>query len=275
MAWSRLVVLHHLHDKLWEAFYPAPIDRIGSLVERKIAPLAYRSSTVATLAPSGRTDLINRTPLRADRIHVVRPGINDSFRVESPDHERSATPLLLAVGRLTAAKQFDKAIRVLHAISDHHPGATLTIVGDGPERASLAALIERLGLSERVTLVGRVSDDELRRLYTSAWLLLATSLSEGWGMTLTEAAAAGTPAVATDIIGHRDAMGEGAGVLAHSDEAFASAVRSLLDDPAELAACSKRAFVSSQALSWDRTAAELLQLLVTGSLAPSRTRTRP
>ncbi len=112
----RLVVLHHLHDKLWEAFYPRPISTIGSLIERRVAPLAYRSSTVATLAPSGRTDLLERTSLRPENVHVVRPGIDDAFRCHSVDVVQSESPLLLTVGRLTSAKRFDLALRSLHKV---------------------------------------------------------------------------------------------------------------------------------------------------------------
>lgn len=258
----RLVVLHHLHDELWKAFYPAPIDRIGSTVERKIAPLAYRKTSVATLAPSGRDDLIARTPLRAEQVHVVRPGIDPFFGDQSRHIERGPDPTLLAVGRLTSAKRFDLAIRTVKTLVDEFPSVRLVIIGEGPEQAALATLAEDLGVAEHVSFLGRVGRDELADWYRRAWVLLATSVSEGWGMTLTEAAASGTPAVASDIVGHRDAMGPGAGILAASDLEFESGVRKMLDDAEFRSASGATARQASLTLDWDRTAAQLLDLLV-------------
>src|SRR5262249_451646 len=63
-------------------------------------------------------------------------------------------------------------------------------------------LVERLDASEWVSLPGHVSDTELVDLYRRAWLVASASAAEGWGMTITEAAACGTPAVVTDIGGH-------------------------------------------------------------------------
>ncbi len=81
-------------------------------------------------------------------------------------------------------------------------------------------------------------------------------------MTLTEAAASGTPAVASDIVGHRDAMAAGAGILASSDLEFESGVRKMLADGEFRAASGAAARDASVTLDWNATAAGLLQLLV-------------
>ena len=258
----RLVVLHHLHDKLWKAFYPAPFDRIGSIVERKLAPMAYRHTPVATLAPSGRDDLIARTPLRAEQVHVIRPGIDSFFRDDPRHVARSTEPTLLAVGRLTSAKRFDLAIHTVKSLVDEFPTVCLVIIGEGPERAALASLANDLGVADHVKFAGRVDRDALADWYRRAWVLVATSVSEGWGMTLTEAAASGTPAVASDIVGHRDAMAAGAGILASSDLEFESGVRKMLADGEFRAASGAAARDASVTLDWNATAAGLLQLLV-------------
>ena len=80
-------------------------------------------------------------------------------------------------------------------------------------------------------LAGYVSDEELVDLYQRAWLVASASTAEGWGMTLTEAAACGTPSVATDIAGHRDSVADGkSGVLVDSSRAMVTEITRLLTD---------------------------------------------
>ncbi len=84
------------------------------------------------------------------------------------------------------------------------------IVGEGFERPTLEAVIAEVDGRDWVTLAGRLDDDGLLLdAYRTAWVVAATSVAEGFGMTLTEAAACGTPAVASDIAGHRDAVVDG------------------------------------------------------------------
>ena len=87
--------------------------------------------------------------------------------------------------------------------------ASLTIVGDGPERVRLERLVGELGLDGAVELVGRVPDSQKAAILERSDLLLACSVREGWGLTPTEAARLGTPAVAYDIPGLRDSVLDG------------------------------------------------------------------
>ena len=83
------------------------------------------------------------------------------------------------------------------------PTSRLVIVGEGYEREGARGAGRVARRRGRVRFAGRVSDDELVDLYRRAWVVASASAREGWGMTLTEAAACGTPAVATRIAGHR------------------------------------------------------------------------
>ena len=78
---------------------------------------------------------------------------------------------------------------------------------------------------------GRVDDDELVDLYRQAWMVASTSVREGWGMTLTEAAACGTPAVATRISGHCDSVVDNeTGLLAADSREMVEKLDALLSD---------------------------------------------
>lgn len=254
----RLTLLHHLHHELWHSTYPAPIARFGSFVERRVAPRFYRGGPVATLSASSAGQIVADTVLDADQVEVVPPGIADSFGKGPAVRE----PIVLTVARLTSAKRIDAILRSIDTIRDRVPGVRLVVVGSGPELDRLAALARELRIDDRVEFAGRVSDEELISYYQSARVLAAASASEGWGMTITEAAACGTPAVASDIVGHRDAIGREAGILAATDDAITAGLERLLRDDAVWTAASAAALDAADRLSWDASAASLLDLLV-------------
>jgi len=113
-----------------------------------------------------------------------------------------------------------------------------------------------------VTLRGHVTDDELVDLYRRSWLVASASAREGWGMTLTEAAACGTPAVATRIPGHEDAIVDGvSGLLAEDEAALAAAMAEVLGDRRRFDELSKGALARAGELTWGQTATQVMRVL--------------
>ena len=148
--------------------------------------------------------------LRPSNITVVPPGIDPSF---SPGGTRSTRRRsCVAVGRLVPVKRFDvldrRARRRQGAAS---PTLRAVIVGEGYEREALEAQVAELG-AERLDLAARPGRRRHARSTSTAGrgCSRARRAHEGWGMTITEAAACGTPAVATRIAGHTDAIVDGA-----------------------------------------------------------------
>jgi glycosyltransferase involved in cell wall biosynthesis len=122
-----------------------------------------------------------------------------------------------------------------------------------------------------VSLRGRVDDAGVVDAYQRAWLVASASRAEGWGMTLTEAAACATPAVASDIAGHRDAVQSGAtGTLVPLD-AMAAAIVDLLSDHDRRRRYGAQAAARARMLSWDDAAARHLDVIreVVEGQAPS------
>lgn len=258
--WARgpkITLLHHVHRDMWRLVLDEKLGRAGEIFESKVAPIFYRRVPVLTLSESSRHELIEFLHLRPDHVHVVPPGIDPRFT--PGDEPKSATPLIVSVGRLMPAKRFDELIRVAADVRTRVPGLELVIVGDGYDRPPLTELIADLDASEWVRLVGRVSDDELLSLYRRAWAVTSASIAEGWGMTLTEAAACGTPAVATRIAGHLDAVAEGrSGLLARDGRELTSNLRAVLTDPALRHRLSEGALEHAGAFTWDVTASGVL-----------------
>jgi glycosyltransferase involved in cell wall biosynthesis len=254
----RVVVMHHVHADMWRMVLPPKLAAMGDLVERRVAPLVYRNSRMVTLSGSSRDEMVE-IGFRPGQIDVVPPGVDPRF---SPGGTLTDTPSVLAVGRLVPVKRFDRLIRAVVAARASAPDLTLTIVGTGPLRHELQDLVASLDAEDVVTFAGRIDDDQLLDLYRSSWAVASSSVREGWGMTITEAAACGTPAVATRIPGHVDAVAEGvSGLLADDDEQLAAHLAAIASDPELRDRLRKGALAHAQQFTWEATATSILGAL--------------
>jgi glycosyltransferase involved in cell wall biosynthesis len=135
--------------------------------------------------------------------------------------------LVVAVGRLVPQKNHALAVRSIASV----PGAGLVVVGDGPLRPELTALVDSLGVADRVRFTGARGD--ARSLIGAADITLLTSVWEGLPLVVLEALAAGTPVVATDVRGVRELVSDGETALlapAEDADALAAATRRVLGD---------------------------------------------
>jgi glycosyltransferase involved in cell wall biosynthesis len=255
----RAVWLHHVHDTMWDMTLPPRLARLGRTVEFRIAPPLYRGSRIVTLSASSKDEIARRLRLPPSNITVVPPGIDPSFQ---PGGKRARDPLVLAVGRLVPVKRFDVLIDALAEVKARRPDLRAVIVGEGYERDALERRIAELGAQDWIALPGRVDAATLLDLYRRAWLLASASRHEGWGMTITEAAACGTPAVATRIPGHMDAIVDGVtGLLVDHDKGLAGAIERILRDDTYRALLGKDALEHASQFTWAATARGTLEVL--------------
>jgi glycosyltransferase involved in cell wall biosynthesis len=255
----RIAFLHHVHGPMWGMVLPPNLAKFGEVLEGRIAPPLYRRTRVVTLSNSSRRELIDHLDFRADRISVVPPGIDARYR---PGGAKNPTPLAVAVGRLMPVKRFGDLIDAFAAVRAKVPTAELVIVGEGADRHLLEARIAEHGAEDWIHLPGRLRDDELVALYQRAWLLTSASIAEGWGMTITEAAACATPSVVTDIGGHRDAVVAGSsGLLVASPPDLTDAIVRVVEDDHLRDRLTAGALAHAATLTWDATAAGTLTAL--------------
>ena len=258
--------LHHVHGPMWDQIFPGPLARAGRVLEARIAPPFYRRTEIVTLAEPSRGEL-EEAGFPPGHIHVVPPGVDPVFH---PGGERSRVPLVVAIGRLVAVKRFDRLIDAVARARAEVPDLELVIVGEGYLRPDLEARRRDLGADGWLHLPGRVARAELVELYRRAWVVASASLAEGWGMSLTEAAACGTPAVATAVTGHRHAVRDGVtGLLVDDPDELVAALVTVLTDERRRGQLGAAARHWAAALTWDRTATELLGLLVRVSRSPA------
>ena len=259
----RVVFLHHVHADMWKMVLPPNLARLGDTIESRVAPRIYRRSRMITLSPSSKAEMLD-IGFHDDRVEVVPPGIDPRF---SPGGTRSPHPLVVGVGRLVPVKRFD---RLIHAVVEARRSVSdleLVLVGTGPDRTELEALVTTLDADEYIRFAGRVPDDELVSLYRQAWMVAASSVREGWGMTLTEAAACGTPAVATRIPGHVDALAEGvSGLLADDVHELAAHLVSVATDDDLRQQLQAGALAHAGQFTWTNTATQILEVLADEAL---------
>lgn len=256
----RIVFLHHVHAEMWRMVLPPNLAAIGDTVERRIAPPLYRRSRIVTLSSSSKAELVSELGFRPERVTVVPPGVDPVFTT-SPDVPKADVPTVVAVGRLVPVKRFDVLIDTLARLKGTHPQLRATIVGEGYERIALEQRVRDAGAESWLELPGRVSEAALIDLYRRAWVVASTSAREGWGMTITEAAACGTPAVATRISGHADAVADGESGLLADDAGIEAALHRVLTDTALRRRLEAGAVAHAARFTWDATAAGTLQAL--------------
>jgi glycosyltransferase involved in cell wall biosynthesis len=256
----RVILLHHVHAEMWNMTLGDTLGPLGALFETKVAPPVYRSSAIATLSESSKLELVDELGFRDDRVSVVHPGIDPRF---SPGGVRGPDPMVVAVGRLAPVKRYDVLVRAAHHARARVPGLRLVIVGDGYEKPRVQAVIDELDAGDWVTLRGHITDSELVDLYRTTWIVASASAREGWGMTMTEAAACGTPAVATRIAGHADAVRDGrSGLLTDHDPAsIGDAMARVLGDGDLRARLGAGARSWAGELTWSNTATQLMRVV--------------
>jgi len=137
------VWLHHVHGPMWGMTLPAPVAKLGVLLEERIAPKFYRHQPIVTLSPSSYDELVDDLGFDASRVRVIPPGLNPFF---TPGGARSEAPLAVAVGRLVPVKDFPRLVRVMAAVRERVPNAELVIVGDGP--SGLSGALRPVGQTE-------------------------------------------------------------------------------------------------------------------------------
>ena len=260
----RVIFLHHVHAEMWKMVLPTGLAQLGFAVEHSVAPPVYRRSRIITLSTSSRTEIVDQLGLPEANVSVSPPGVEPHF---SPGPDRSVMPLVVAVGRLVPVKRFDVLIAALLKLKKRIPDLRAVIAGEGYEREALEELINRGHAETWLSLPGYLEQAELVDLYRSAWVLASSSLREGWGMTVTEAGACGTPSVVSRISGHMDAVVEGkTGFLFNDPSEMVESLQLVLTDDSLRNELGVGALHHAKQFSWEEAAKRSLALLAAEAL---------
>jgi glycosyltransferase involved in cell wall biosynthesis len=253
----RVALVNHPHRDLYIGEFGSRLGRMMSaLFEELPLRLLYRRVPFLTISGSARDELVRLDGIPADHITLAHCGVGPG---PYGPGERCADPRLLFVGRLKAYKRVELLLDMLVQLA---PDVSLDIAGEGDHGETLTDEISRRGLADRVRVHGRVDEQTKADLYRSAWLHVTASASEGWSLTVMEAALCGTPSAALAVGGLRDSIVDGqTGLLSHTLAEMTEKVRMLIEDNELRERLGAAARERALTFTWDRTAATSLAVI--------------
>ncbi len=252
----RVVLVNHPHRDLYVGEFGRRLGRfLSAVLEELPLRLLYRRAPFLTISVSARDELVSIDGIPAENITIAYCGVDPT--PFSPG-ERSPQPRLVYVGRLKAYKRIEILLDTLMDL----PDVTLDIAGQGDHGETLDDEISRRGLGSRVVVHGHVDEAFKAELYRRAWLHVTASASEGWSLTVMEAALCATPSAALAAGGLRESIvDEQTGILAGSVTEFQARIKALLEDTERREQLGAAARERALTFSWDRTAAVTLEVV--------------
>jgi glycosyltransferase involved in cell wall biosynthesis len=251
-----VALVHHPHRDLFVGEFGRRRGRfLAAVLEELPLRLLYRRVPFVTISGFARDELVAIDGIPPENITVDYCGVE---AVSGATAERSPQPRLLYVGRLKAYKRIELLLDALVEL----PGVTLEIAGQGDHGETLDDEILRRGLGSRVRVHGFVDEATKAELYQRAWVHLSASASEGWSLTVMEAAQWATPTVAMAVGGLRESIVDGqTGLLAHDAAQLTAHIRELIDNRELRERLGRSAQERAQSFTWERTAATMLEVV--------------
>jgi glycosyltransferase involved in cell wall biosynthesis len=198
-----VALIHQLAREIWSYETPFPLSVLGRYVLEPSWLRSYRGVPALTVSESSARSLEEHH--RWTDVTVVPEGWTPH---EVPDVPKQDEPTVVFLGRLVGMKRPEDAIRAFELLRASLPDACMWVIGDGPNLESL-----RRGTRSPVTFLGRLAVDEVRDRLARSHVLVATSVREGWGLNVSEAAACGTPSIGYAVPGLVDSIPASGGAL--------------------------------------------------------------
>ena len=206
--------------ELWSYQMPFPVSTLGRYWLEPKWLRVYQDIPTVTISQSSKESL---EAYGLKRVVVVPIGQNP-LRTH-PNVPRESRPTVIFVSRLESHKRPDEAIRAFEMLQKSMPNAVMWIIGSGPMEDDLRRMAP-----EGVVFLGKVPPGKKLERLARAHVLIATSVREGWGLVVSEAASVGTPSVTYDVAGLRDSVRASEGVLtATNPEQLAETLREALE----------------------------------------------
>jgi glycosyltransferase involved in cell wall biosynthesis len=244
-----IALIHQLAQEVWHYEFPAPFGRIGAALERSyLSP--YRNVPIISESASSAASF-RAFGLRGP-ISVVSLAVDGAADSQVP--AKMMPREIVTLGRVTPSKRPEHAIAAAAILRERGWNGRLVIIGGGARE--YLNRIDALGksfLGDRFSCTGRVNDEERSRLLRGASCIWMTSVREGWGLAITEAARHGTPAVVYRVPGLVDSVTDGITgyVVDQHPAALAAATERLFGDG--YSAFADRALTASRAYDWEKT----------------------
>lgn len=235
-------------------FYELPflVSRVAYFLER-LQFMSYKTTPMLCFSESAKKDLIE-IGIKESNIHMFPLGIDlTKYR----HGQKAKSPFFVCVNRLVRMKRTDLAIKAIGKLKSRYPEVRLHIIGKGYQREKLESLVRDLKLSDNVSFDFDCNDEQKMKFMGQAWALIFPSVKEGWGITVMEAAACGTPTIATKVSGLVDSVQEfknGIFISKNpSADELAKAMESIINDEDLRRRLNENSLKLSKNYSWENT----------------------
>jgi glycosyltransferase involved in cell wall biosynthesis len=255
---KKYLLIHHVHQEVFRKSLIWPLSSIASYLEIKLMPYAYQNTQIITVSPSTKKEIVTLNLTKKEPV-VIYNGVDSQFYNKGT---KSKVPTVLYLGRLQYYKSINVFIRVAKQLSSKFPNANFLIAGEGEELSKLKAYATRI--QSPVTFVGRVSEKKKVSLLQEAWVVVNPSSVEGWGLTVIEANACGTPVVASNVSGLKDSVRNGTNgyLVEHGNvKMFSEKITTLLANSKLRRSMSSQARRWSLQFDWTKSATQFLSLI--------------
>jgi glycosyltransferase involved in cell wall biosynthesis len=256
-------VTHHLFGRSIFLEVNAVLASYVYVMERAAVRL-YKARRIPFIvgSPSTYAELQHES-FPGEKVALVNYGVDHGTHTLGSG-EKSPTPLFGYFGRLKKYKSVDQLLLALPYVMEKVPRLKVLIVGEGDDRPRLEAMTAELGLGTVVEFTGFVSEETKIDLLRRMWFKVTTSSKEGWGLTVLEANACGTPVIASNVQGLRDAVKDGeTGLLyTYGDVSeLASKITSMIQDEPLRDRLRQNAIGWAKLFDWDLAAQQTITLL--------------
>jgi glycosyltransferase involved in cell wall biosynthesis len=256
-----LALTHHLFARTIFLETVFPLAAYVYLSEALI-PAVYKKTPIVAVSESTKQELVRRG-LPAGNIEVIYNAVDHS--VYNPgDAVKPDAPVIAYLGRIKRYKRVGLVLEAAKLVFEDFPGARLVVVGSGDYLPSLVRQAGELGIADRVDFTGFLGEDRKIEVLRRAHVVVNPSAKEGWGVTVTEANACGTPVVASDVPGLRDAVldGKTGFLVPYGDvRGFASRISQILGDRGLRERLSGEAVAWAKTFDWDHSAESILKVI--------------
>ena len=204
MKRKTIISFLHLHKRS----LPGQVRRLlaySITAIEKLYFIIYSKSHFVTISNTSLLDLQN-LGIKSKNISLINPGVNSELFHPSIKTEH---PSLVYFGGMRPYKRAEESLYLLKELRNEISDLKLIMIGEGPSRHELQRLSVELGLMEYVLFTDRVSDSKVAEFVASSWLNIHSSVTEGWGISIIEAASAGTPTVCYKVSGVSDSVEDG------------------------------------------------------------------
>jgi glycosyltransferase involved in cell wall biosynthesis len=252
------VFCHQLAREIWFHELKKPFSSIGYHLLEPVALrlLSKAKATLITVSDSTRTDL-EQFGFSGDKAYIISEGIEIEPLKKLRHHDKFAQPTLLSLGAMRAMKRTLDQVQAFEAAKQKVPELKMILAGDttGEYGERILQYIAQSPFSKDISVEGRVSTARKIELMRRSHVFAVTSVKEGWGLVVTEAASQGTPAVVYDVDGLRDSVRDSTtGIVCKpTPDALAAGIVDLLHDNQRYEAIRRNAWEWSKEITFDQS----------------------